>query len=380
MKKNRLSTYVIGFDKTILLSYVLLAIIGLIVMVDISSVQSSMMYFYRQGIFVLISAMVALVILYVMNLEKLRFANTYLVYITILMLVLVLIKGTTVKGATRGLSLGFISVQPSFFARIALVFFFANVLDKKNELLLATKNILHFPQNFPELSLLTVLVFGLIFVEKHLSAIIIGGVTLMGMLFYAGIRKRILLIILGLGLVAGMLIITKGDSFRMQRMRTFKKYSLFFKERDLSQSAEADYQVRESLTALTSGGLFGTGIARGRAKHYYLPEARTDYVYTIIGEEWGYLGAMLVFLLHSLLFFATLRMANKQENRYYRFLGVGMGLNIYANVLVNTGVAMSILPPTGNTLPFISYGGSALLMDSIAVGVILNISAQRRTL
>jgi len=380
VKKNRLSTYIVGFDKTILLSYILLAIIGLIVMVDISSVQSSMTYFYKQLIFVFISGIAVVFILYFFNFEKLRFANTYFVYLSIFLLVLVLLKGTTVKGATRGISLGLISIQPSFFARVALVFFFANVLDKKHDLLLETKNILHFPKNFPELTLLTVLVFVLIFVGKHLSAIVIAGVTLMSMLLYAGIRKRIILIIMGLGLLTGMLIITQGDSFRMQRMQTFKKYSLFFKERDLSQSANADYQVRESLVALTSGGLFGTGIARGRAKHYYLPEARTDYVYTIIGEEAGYLGTMVVFLLHSLLFFAALRMSNKQENRYYRFLGAGMALNIYSNVLVNTGVAMSILPPTGNTLPFISYGGSALLMDSVAVGVILNISAQRRTL
>jgi cell division protein FtsW len=163
-------------------------------------------------------------------------------------------------------------------------------------------------------------------------------------------------------------------------MKTYKKYSLFFPERDLSDSGDADYQVRESLTALTSGGFLGTGMARGRAKHYYLPEARTDYVFTIIGEETGYLGAMLVFLLHSTLFFASLKMANKQTDNYLKFLAAGMAMNIYCNVLVNTGVAMSILPPTGNTLPFISYGGSALLMDSIAVGVILNISAQRRVL
>ncbi len=380
MKRNRLSTYIVGFDRTILLSYILLAIIGLIVMVDISSVQSSMMYFYRQLAFFFVSGVVAIFILYFLNLEKLRFLNTYLVYLAILMLILVLARGTTVKGATRGLSLGFISIQPSFFARIALVFLFANVLDKKIELLHETKNILHFPKHFPELTVLTGAVFVLIFMERHLSAIIIGGATLMGMLIYAGIRKRIILILLAAGLLTGTLIITKGDSFRMQRMRTYKKYSLFFKERDLSQSAGSDYQVRESLTALTSGGLFGTGIARGRAKHYYLPEARTDYVYTIIGEEAGYLGAFTVFALHSLLFFAALRMANRQENLYYKLLGAGMALNIYTNVLVNTGVAMSILPPTGNTLPFISYGGSALMMDSIAVGVILNISAQRRTL
>ena len=84
--------------------------------------------------------------------------------------------------------------------------------------------------------------------------------------------------------------------------------------------------------------------------------------------------------MHSTLFFASLKMANNQTDNYLKFLAAGMAMNIYCNVLVNTGVAMSILPPTGNTLPFISYGGSALLMDSIAVGVILNISAQRRVL
>jgi len=380
VKRNRLSTYIVGFDQTVFYSYLLLCLIGLIVMVDITSVQSSMAYFYRHLIFLAVSATATIFILYFFDLPKLRFTNTWLVYIAIFMLIWVLVKGSTIKGATRQLNFGLFSFQPSFFARIAMVFFFANVLEKKQQLLRDTKNILNFPQNFPELTILSIVVFGLIFVGKHLSAIIIGGMTLVGMLFYAGIRKRILLIIMGIGLITGILIITQGDSFRMQRMRTYKKYSLFFPERDLSDSGDADYQVRESLTALTSGGLLGTGMSRGRAKHYYLPEARTDYVYTIIGEETGYLGAMLVFLLHSTLFFAALKMAEKQEDLYLKLLAAGMAMNVYCNVLVNTGVAMSILPPTGNTLPFISYGGSALLMDSIAVGVILNISARRRVL
>lgn len=349
-------------------------------MVDITSVQSSMAYFYRHIIFLGISATTAILILYFFDFPKLRFTNTWLIYISIFMLIWVLVKGSTIKGATRQLNFGFFSFQPSFFARIALVFFFANVLDKKQQLLRDTKNIFQFPQNFPELTVLSLVVFGLILAGKHLSAIIIGAMALLGMLFYAGIRKRILLILLAIAMMGGTLVITQGDGFRMQRLRTYKRYSLFFPERDLSSSSDADYQVRESLTALTSGGFLGTGISRGRAKHYYLPEARTDYVYTIIGEETGYLGAMIVFLLHTTLFFATLRMADKQESYYMKLLAAGMGLNIYCNVLVNTGVAMSILPPTGNTLPFISYGGSALLMDSIGVGVILNVSAQRRTL
>jgi len=378
VKKNRLSTYIIDFDRVVFFSYLALCLIGVLVMIDITSVQSSMGYFYRHILFLGVSVGTMLIVLYFFNLEKLRFTNTFLVYIAIAMLIWVLVKGATIKGATRQLSLGPINFQPSFFARIALVFFFANVLEKKNDLLRATKSFFHFPLNFPALTVLTIVTLGLILAGKHLSAIIISGMTLLGMLFYAGIRKRLLLIIIALGLLAGIVILTQGDSFRMRRITTFKNYSLFLPERDLSFSGDADYQVRESLTALTSGGLWGTGMARGRAKHYYLPEARTDYVYSIIGEEAGFLGAMLVLILHSALFFAALKVAERQESLYLKLLAAGMGLNIYCNVLVNTGVAMSIIPPTGNTLPFISYGGSALLMDSIAVGVILNISARRR--
>ncbi|MDD3534986.1 MAG: FtsW/RodA/SpoVE family cell cycle protein [Candidatus Cloacimonetes bacterium] len=381
MKKgSRFRTYIKSYDKGILLCYLALCVIGLIVMLNISSVQSSLQYFYKQLFFFVASFIVALVVLYLFNFEKIRRANIYLVYLTIALLVLVLIKGVTKKGATRAIDLKLISLQPSFIARVALVFLFAHILDYKNELLRATKNIFHFPKNFLELTVLSGVVFYLIYAEKHLSSIIIAGITLLGMLWYAGIRKRIMLILLIVGVAGAFFMSNHSEAYRKQRIETYKKYNLFFKDREVQETDQKDYQVKESLTALTSGGLFGTGIARGRGKHYYLPEARTDYVFTIIGEEFGYFGAMIVFLLHSLLFFFAIRVSNRNENQYLRFLGVGLALNIYINVLVNTGVAMSIIPSTGNTLPFISYGGSALMMDSVAVGALLNISAQRREL
>jgi cell division protein FtsW len=347
-------------------------------MLDISSVQSSMMYFYRQILFLVVSAIVAVVILYAFDLEKIRGAAPYLVYATLLLLIYVLFKGSTVKGATRQISFGFISFQPSFLARVVLVFYFAHILDKKHAELLAANTPLKFFLEFLALIILTGVTFLLIILERHLSTLIIGGATLYGMLIYAGTRKRLLLLIAVIGILGGVAFLNHGADYRKARLTTYKKYSLFFKNRDSTKANDADYQVRESLTALTSGGLIGTGIARGRAKHYYLPEARTDYIFTIIAEEYGFLGALLVFGLHCLLFFRSFRMANAQESRYLRFLGVGLAMNIFCNVLVNTGVSMSILPPTGNTLPFISYGGSALLIDSASLGVLLNISAVRR--
>jgi len=320
---------------------------------------------------------VAVVILYAFDLEKTRVLAPYMVYLTLILLIIVLFKGSTIKGATRQISLGFISFQPSFLARVVLVFYFAHILDKRHEELLAATPI-KFLTDFAPLITLTGFTFLLIILERHLSTLIIGGATLYGMLVYAGTKKRVLLLIALIGILGAVAILTHGADYRKARLTTYKKYSLFFKDRNTAKADDSDYQVKESLTALTSGGLIGTGIARGRAKHYFLPEARTDYIFTIIAEEFGFLGAIFVFGLHCLLFFRSFRMANSQESRYLKFLGVGLAMNIFFNVLVNTGVSMSILPPTGNTLPFISYGGSALLIDSASLGVILNISAVRR--
>lgn len=377
MRRTKTQAYIVSFDKVILFAYLALCFIGLLTMLDIASVQSSMSYFYKHLAFLLISILSAIFVLYFPNLDKLKPLNPYLVYLAIIFLGLVLMMGTTVKGGTRQLGIGFISFQPSFFARLALVFFFASYLDKKHEELLKA-DVKSFLSDFAPIIMLTAVIFILIILEKHLSTLIISGLTLLGVLTYAGLRYRLIGLILLVGLLGGIIILTQGDDYRSKRLEIYKKYSLFLRsDKDIRIEAD-DYQVKESLTALSSGGLLGTGIARGRAKHYYLPEARTDYIYTVIGEEFGFLGAFVVFALHCLLFFRAFRVANRQENRYLQFLCAGVAMNIFFNTLVNVGVSISILPPTGNTLPFVSYGGSALLFDSIGVGVILNISAKRR--
>ena len=293
------------------------------------------------------------------------------------LLVLVFLIGVKTKGAERWLMIGPVGIQPSTMARLVLILFFAGYLDSKQDKI-NLANVKELGMEFIPLILYTVVIFVLIFLGKHLSTLIIGGATLLGMLFYAGLRKRFVLGVLMLGLIAGTVIIAKGDSFRSDRINTYKVYSLLVPNRPAPSNSAEEYQVKESLTALTSGGFLGTGMAHGRAKHYFLPEARTDYIYTIIGEEFGFLGAALVLLLHALLFFRILKLAETQENRYHKYLMAGLGMNIFFNALINTGVSMSIIPATGNTLPFISYGGSALLVDSISIGLVLNITAKRR--
>jgi cell division protein FtsW (lipid II flippase) len=379
MKKSNNRFYVTSYDKLILLLYLSLVVIGMLIMLDISSVQSSLQNFYRHMANVAVSLVVVLYFLYYSNMSKLRHFNSALIGVTIALLIAVLLMGENVKGATRSISLGIVNFQPSFLARIALIFFLANIMDKKKAELSATK-ISDLVRNFSPVILVTGLIYGLILKGQHLSSLIISAATLVCMLFLGGLRFRFVLIGALICLIAGVSVIKFGAGYRGGRLDIYKKYSLFFNKSVPDSTSEKEYQVKESLTALTSGKLFGTGPDSGRAKHYYLPEARTDYVFTVIGEEFGFLGAMIVFGLHCLLFYKIMLMAFKQTDYYLQMVAMGLGLNIFLNVLVNVGVSMSILPSTGNTLPFISYSGTAMLMDSLSIGIILNISAKRKVI
>jgi len=130
--------------------------------------------------------------------------------------------------------------------------------------------------------------------------------------------------------------------------------------------------------ALSSGRVLGTGTAGGRGKYRFLPEADTDYIFSIIGEETGFIGATIVIALYGFLFFRSLFGSWHNDDFYLRLVGAGLALNIFLNAMVNIGVAMSALPSTGVTLPFISYGGTSLVVNSVSVGLLLNISARRR--
>jgi len=198
------------------------------------------------------------------------------------------------------------------------------------------------------------------------------------MLFLGGLRYKLIISFLLIGIVLVIGVMKFGPGYRGERMEIYKKYCLFFKADSIKIAPQKEYQVKESLTALTSGKLLGIGADWGRAKQYYLPEARTDYIFTVVGEEFGYLGALFILGLHCLLFFRIFLMSMKQKDTFLLLLSAGLGMNIFINVLVNIGVSMSILPSTGNTLPFISYSGTALLIDSASIGVILNISAKRK--
>lgn len=381
MKKNRNrnQNYIVSFDRIALICYLTLCVCGFLLMANLAFHQKEPGYFYRHAVFMAISIASCMIILIFFNLEKLKFLNIYLVVTAIILLGLVLVIGVTVKGGTRSLRLGPFSFQPSFFARVALILYLASLLAK-NQKMLQTANVKELFLSFYPFFIMALMVYGLIILERHLSTLVISGMTVLTVFIFAGLRMRYVLFTSLIGVVIVFGIISFGAKFRSSRIETYRHYFLLTRSEDNSNALNDDYQVKESITALIRGGWTGTGIHKGMAKHSYLPESRTDYIYTIVGEEFGFFGALFIFALHCLLFFRALKIANEEESPYLKYLCAGLALNIFFNVLVNTGVAISILPATGTTLPFISYGGTALLIDSASVGVILNISARRRQL
>jgi cell division protein FtsW (lipid II flippase) len=171
----------------------------------------------------------------------------------------------------------------------------------------------------------------------------------------------------------------KGAEYRSKRMDIYAKYSLFHRmmDKNTEGNIEGEFQIKQSLISLACGKLFGTGSDRGTGKLYFLPEAKTDYIYAIVGEELGFLGALTVLLIYFTLFMRSFISSNKNKDMFLRFAGFGLALNIFLNAMVNIGVSISALPSTGVTLPFISYGGTSLLVNSVSIGLLLNISSKR---
>lgn len=371
-------TYIAQYDHYMLFIYFILMFIGLYMQLNISSVRTSMFFFYRQFLWFIISLGAVGYTFKIVDLSKLRRSSFLLIGFTILLLVAVLIFGKSVKGAVRSIHIWKFSIQPSLIARIALIIYFAHFLDKKEREIPNSKPSF-FLKKFNALIIITIVVYVLILAERHFSPLVISGLTLLSILFLARIRFLTIFLIIAIFLVGGLIVLKSGPGYRSERMNIFHKYSLYTKE-DAENRYEGtnDYQIKEGLISLSSGKFLGTGSSHGTGKHYFLPEAKTDYIFAIIGEEWGFLGAFAVIMLYVWLFIRCIISSWRKESLFLKLAGIGLGMNIFFNAMVNIGVAMAALPSTGVTLPFISYGGTSLLVNSLTIGLLLNISSEKK--
>lgn len=350
-----------------------LSIIGLI-MISSSSISVGEKYFNDPYWFIrrqIIWWAISFIFFIITSRINYRYYQKFSIYIMIIsvgLLAMVLIPGMGVEigGFRRALNLGFFSIQPSEFVKIALVIFFCDNLDKRYKDDKRIRNVI-FP-SFLVLCLVTILVF----LEPDMSAMIVIGLVAFIVLFAGGVRFKHLL---GLGFIGTL--VTFGYMF----LEDYRRERIFeFIERIVAlvngneEIREASFQVSQSLIALGSGNIVGLGLGNSVQKYYYLPEAHTDFIFAIIGEELGLLGTILVVILFILFMFFGIRVCFKTKDYFGKVMAVGLTSIIVVPAIINIFVVVGLAPVTGLALPFISYGGSSLLVSMISVGILLNIS------
>jgi cell division protein FtsW len=344
----------------------LLVLAGLVMVLSASSVSASarfgdpFRYFQRQAAYAVVGVVV-LVLVSRVRYTAWRRLCVPLLLVTIALLVLVLhpSAGVAAYGSSRWLSLGPVTVQPSELAKLALVAFTAAVLARK------WGRLDHLGHLALPLLPVLLLVGGLVMLQPDLGTTVIITGAVFVMLFVAGVRLRYLLVGGLTGLAAGVVLIFSAEYRRVRFLAFLDPWA---------DATNTGYQLVQSLIALGSGGWFGVGLGASRQKWLYVPNAHTDFIFSILGEELGLVGEIAVLLAFGALILAGIRVAARAPDVFGRLLAAGIVGWFGLQTLVNLGAVTGLLPITGVPLPFLSYGGSALVVSLAAVGVLWSIA------
>jgi cell division protein FtsW len=349
---------------------VVLNLVGIVMVLSASSVialretGSSWFYFKRELLWVGVG-LVVLVAMLRIDYRRWRRGARLFVAICLVLLVLVLFPsiGVTVNGSSRWLDLGAVTVQPSEFAKLAMIIFVADLLARRWKHRDDTRLTLR-----PVLFVL-VLVTVPILVQPNLGTAIVLAAIVFAMLFAAGVPTIPLAAYGGIGL-AGAAALAMGEGYRRRRLLAFVD--------PWSDPLNTGYQTIQSQVSLASGGLLGVGLGASRAKWGFLPYAHTDFIFAIIGEELGLVGATLVVGLFVGVGYLGIRAALHAPDPFGRLLAAGITAWFCVQAFVNVGAVIGILPITGVPLPFVSFGGSSLVAAMAAAGLLVNVARRAR--
>lgn len=349
---------------TLFLSMTFLIIIGLVMIYSSSYIWAdykfgnSLKYVEQQFIF----ACLGFILIYMLLKMDTNFfyknAKLFLI-IGLILLGLVIIPGIGVvrNGSRSWFGIGSFGIQPSEAMKLAIIIYISKYLSNK-------KNIEKIKSIMPAL-IMTLLSFFLIMLQPDFGTGVILVMSVVFLLFVAGLDIKYfyyLGIIGAIGAVALILI----APYRLDRITSFLN--------PWKDPLGTGFQIIQSLYAIGPGGLFGFGFLDSRQKHFYLPEPQTDFIFSIICEEFGIFGALVVLSLFVIMIYSIIKLALKQENLFKKYVIFGLGLQIIFQTIMNLSVVIGLIPVTGVTLPFISYGGSSLLITMTSIGIILNLS------
>lgn len=354
------------FDFWIFITILLLLALGVSMVYSASSYFASREYGNKEYFVIrqLIWATVGIIaMLIVSRLDYRRLAqfSPILLLISVVLLVLVRIPGigSLINGSYRWFNFGFASFQPSELAKLAIILFFAFALSKKPD------SLQKFFKGLLPFLLIIGVVDALLILEPHYSGTILVTAVAVIILFCAGAKIwHFLLLAIPAIPAAVYLVIT--EEYRLERILTFLD--------PFSDPTDAGYQIVNSLYAIGSGGLFGKGIGQSVQKNLYIPEPHTDFIFSILAEELGFVGAVTVLLLFLVLIWRGIRIAMHAPDNLGSLLAVGITSLIAVQVIINIAVVTSSLPVTGMPLPFFTHGGSSLAFLLVSIGILLNIS------
>lgn len=263
----------------------------------------------------------------------------------------------------RWLPLGFFSLQTSDIAKFAVVVYLAAYLSRQQD------GIRDFKRGLLPGLVMVALCTGLIVIQPDFSTAMTIGAIALFLLFLARANILHLATTVSLFVLSGLGIIL-NSAYKLQRVNTFLNPT--------ADMSDAGYQIQQSLISLGNGGLLGMGLGDSYEKNLFLPEPHTDFIFAIIGEELGFIGAVAVLFLFLLFFLQSLRIARQAPDLFGMYLAAGLSASIFVYATIHVGVVTGLLPTTGLPLPFMSYGGSQLVTGMASIGVILNISSQRK--
>ncbi len=353
-------------DYALVVIILMLLCFGLVMVFSASSANAHYMYgdatyfFKRQVLY----AIFGLVLMWLTSRFPLKFIKQYtnlLFVISIVVLLLVPVIGVEVNGAKRWLGFGGFTFQPSEIAKLTLVMFLAKSLTIYRE------RITKLGDGYIRYMIIILLVAGVVLLQPHMSGAVVIAVGGVAVLFAAGFKVRyfVATFLCAVPALWGLAIMSP---YRFKRITSFMD--------PFADKLGESWQIVQSLYAIGSGGLFGLGLGQSRQKFLYIPEPQNDFIFAIICEELGFIGAIFVMFLFGLLIWKGIMIAKKAPDEYTALVATGITSLLAVQVLMNIAVVTSMMPVTGVPLPFFSYGGTSLVILLMEMGLLLNISRQ----
>ena len=352
-------------DKILFFTIIILSLFGIVMIYSSSSIwanykfNDSFHYVKYQSIFFIIGLFIMIFISKIDYKAYYKYSNIILL-ISFILLILVLIPGIgSIRNGSRSwFGIGSLGIQPSEAAKISLIIFTSKYLSKNNNYKISFKDII------PILFIVS-LFFLLIMLQPDLGTGIILFISILSLIFIFGLNIKYFIGGGILGIIGVILLIIIAP-YRMNRITSFIN--------PWKDPLGTGFQMIQSLYAIGPGGLLGMGYLNSIQKHFYLPEPQTDFIFSIICEEFGVAGAIIVVGLFLIILYRCIKISTKCEDLFGKYLSFGILFQMMFQTIMNLSVVVGLIPVTGVTLPFLSYGGSSLLVSMFSMGIILNIS------